>query len=121
MLIACIMMSACSSDDELKLELTGEYLEATTWDAVLTDAQSSTQDSGSDHFVMQFLTKESGTCIAAYGYSDYQGRFSYHITKDMLSFSGSMIGNWSVVEHSKTKMVLRSFQPTELNLVLTKI
>ncbi len=119
--IACILMTACSNDDEPKIELTGEYLEATTWDAQL---DGSTDPSGyplSDHFVMQFLTKDSGKCIPSYGDTAYDGQFTYSITKDMITFNGSIVGNWTVKERNKSKMVLQSFQPNEFTLVLTKM
>ncbi len=119
--IVGLVMTACNNDDEPKIELTGEYLEATTWDAQL---KGSTYPSGyplSDHFVIQFLTKDIGKCIPAYGETDYEGSFIYSIIKDMITFNGSIVGNWTLKEHSKSKMVLQSFQPYEFTLVLTKM
>ena len=118
--IACMIMTACGNDDEPKMELSGEYLEATTWDAEMTDTNYPSS-SHQDHFVMQFLTKDSGKCIATYGDSDYSGNFTYHITKEMITFNGSLVGNWTVKEHTKTTIVLQSFQPKEVVLALTKI
>ena len=34
--ILCLVMAACSNDDDSQFELSGTYLEATTWDAELT-------------------------------------------------------------------------------------
>lgn len=119
--IGCLLLAACSNGDEPKLDLSAEYLEATTWDAELTGTQSPIPDPVSAHFVMQFLTKETGKCIPAYGDSDYEGSFTYNINKDMILFNGSLTGYWSVSEHTKTKIVLRSFQPHEFSLVLTKM
>lgn len=117
----CLIMTACSKDDEPKLELTAEYLEATTWDAELTGTQSPTPNPISAHFVMQFLTKESGKCIPTYGDDTYEGSFSYNITKDMILFNGSLTGYWTVIEHTKTRIKMQSFQPNEFTLVLTKM
>lgn len=119
--IACLLITACSNDDEPQIELTGEYLSATTWDVQL---EGSTYPNGyplSDHFVMQFLTKDSGKCIPSYGENDYDGQFTYSINKDMITFNGSIVGNWTVKERTKTKMTLQSFQPNEFTLVLTKM
>ena len=116
-----IMTSCGSDDDEPNPGLTSAYLEATTWEAQLAGTDYPTQEPVSDHFVMVFLTKESGECIPAYGETDYAGSFSYHITKDMITFSGALIGSWSVVERTDKIMVLRSFRPNEFKLVLTRI
>ena len=118
--ITCLIMTACSNDDEPKFEFTADYLEATTWDAQLTGSTYPNHNPISDHFVMQFLTKESGKCIPTYGDTDYDGLFTYHITKDMILFNGSITGYWTMKEHTATKIVLQSFQPTEFNLILTK-
>ncbi len=117
---ACLIMTACSNDDEPKLELTAEYLEATTWDAELTGTQSPTPNPISAHFVMQFLTKESGKCIPTYGDDTYEGSFTYNITKDMILFNGSLTGYWTVIERTKNKMVLQAYLPNEFNMVLTR-
>lgn len=119
--IACVLMTACSNDDEPKIELTGEYLEATTWDAQLDCSTYPSDYPLSDHFVMQFLTKDSGKCIPSYGDTDYDGQFTYSITKDMITFNGSIVGNWTVKELTKSKMVLQSFQPNEFTLVLSRM
>ena len=119
--IACLLMTACSNDDEPKIELTGEYLEATTWDAQLDGSAYPTGSPLSGHFVMQFLTKDSGKCIPSYGETYYDGEFTYYIRKDMITFNGSLTGNWTVKERTKSKMVLQSFQPYEFTLVLTKM
>lgn len=119
--IACLFIVACSNDDEPKPEISCEYFEATTWDAQL---EGSTYPSGyplSDHFVMQFLTKDRGKCIPSYGDTDYDGQFTYSITKDMITFNGSIVGNWTVKELTKSKMVLQSFQPNEFTLVLSRM
>lgn len=108
------------SEDEPKLELTAEYLEATTWDAELTGTQSPIPEPISAHFVMQFLTKETGKCIPTYGDTDFEGSFTYNITKDMILFNGSLTGYWTVIEHTKIKITLQSFQPHEFKLVLTR-
>ena len=120
MFVAYVVMTACSKDDEPKLELTAEYLEATTWDAELTGTQSPIPDPISAHFVIQFLTKETGECIPTYGDTDYEGAFTYNITKDMILFNGSLTGYWTVIEHTKTKITMQSFQPYEFKLVLTR-
>lgn len=116
-----LFMTACSKDDEPKPELTPEYLEATTWNAELTGTQSPIPNPISAHFVMQFLTKKSGKCIPAYGDTDFEGDFTYNITKDMILFNGSLTGYWTVVEQTKTTIILKSFQPNEYSLVLTRI
>ncbi len=121
MFIVCLFMTACSKDDEPKPELTAEYLEATTWDAELNGSAYPNHTPISSHFVMQFLSKESGKCIPAYDDDSYDGTFRYHITKDMITFNGAFVGNWTVIEHTKTKMVLQAFLPHEFKLVLTKM
>lgn len=118
-LIASVFMTACSNDDDLGLDVTPEYLEATTWDAQMSGI--TTPNPYSDHFVMQFLTKKNGKCIEAYGDTDHSGSFTYQITKNMILFNGSITGYWTIVEHTKSQMVLQSFQPYEFKLVLTKM
>ena len=70
---------------------------------------------------MQFLNKESGKCIPAYGDDSYEGSFRYSIVKDMITFNGSIVGNWTVVERTDKKMVLQAFLPNEFTMVLTKM
>ncbi len=55
-------MTACSNDDEPKLELTAEYLEATTWDAEFSGSGYPNHTPITAHFVMQFLSKQTGKC-----------------------------------------------------------
>ena len=117
---ACLITTACSNDDEPKQELTAEYLEATTWDAELSGSAYPNHTPISAHFVMQFLSKTSGKCIPAYDDDSYEGSFSYSITKDMITFNGSFVGNWTVIERSKTKMILQGYLPNEFKLVLTQ-
>ena len=117
--IACLFMTACGND-EPKPELTADYLEATTWDAQLTGLTYPSSEPLSSHFVMQFLTKDTGKCIPAYGSDIFEGSFTYQITKEMITFNGSLTGNWSLIEKSNTKMVLQAFLPYEFNLVLAK-
>ena len=113
-------MTACSNDDEPKQELTAEYLEATTWDAELTGTKSPIPEPISAHFIMQFLTKETGKCVPTYGDTDYEGPFTYNITKDMILFNGSLTGYWTVTERTKTRIKMQSYQPNEFTLVLTR-
>lgn len=119
MFIACLIMAACSNE-EPGLNLTPDYLEATTWDAELTGTASPIPTPIAAHFVIQFTSKESGKCIPAYDDNTYDGLFTYSINKDMILFNGSLTGYWSLIERTDNKMVLQSFQPKEFNLVLTK-
>lgn len=119
-LIAGLIMAACSNDDEPTSGLTCEYFEATTWDAKLSEKTSPNSSSITSHFIMQFISKSSGKCIAAYGDDSYEGSFTYFINKDMFTFNGSIVGNWTVVKRTNTQIVLQAFLPYENNLVLTK-
>lgn len=120
-LIFSIVMAACSHDDELSLTLTGEYLEATTWDATIVvklDDKMVTES----RFVLEFLSKDSGTCKDTYNEgSYYAGNFKYSITKEMIFFSGSIVGNWIVIDRKKDKIVLRAFLPEENIMTLNKM
>lgn len=126
MFIGCLIVSACSRDeeskveiiDEAKPELTGEYLKNTDWGAKLTSTQPSPNTA---HFVIFFLTNESGQCTPSFGETVYDGPFTYHISNDKITFNGSLEGEWTCVELSKTKMTLQTFRPTESTLVLNKI
>ncbi len=120
MIVASVFITACSNDDEPKQELTAEYLEATTWDAELSGSAYPNHTPISAHFIMQFISKESGKCIPAYDDDTYDGSFRYSITKDMITFNGAFVGNWTVTERTKSKMVLQAFLPNEFNLVLTR-
>ncbi len=118
--IACFILTACSNDDEPKQELTAEYLEATTWDAELSGSAYPNHTPITAHFVMQFLSKNSGKCIPAYDDDSYEGSFIYGITKDMITFNGAFVGNWTVIERKKNKIVLQAYLPNEFNMVLTR-
>ncbi len=118
--IACFILTACSNDDEPKQELTAEYLEATTWDAELSGSAYPNHTPITAHFVMQFLSKNSGKCIPAYDDDSYEGSFTYGITKDMITFNGAFVGNWTVIERKKNKIVLQAYLPNEFNMVLTR-
>ena len=120
-LIVSKVMTACGHDDELSLTLTGEYLEATTWDATIVvklDDKMVTES----RFVLEFLSKDSGTCKDTYNEGSYYvGNFKYSITKEMIFFSGSIVGNWTVIERKKDKIVLRAFLPEENIMTLNKM
>lgn len=118
MLLVCLITTACSNDDEPNPEFSAEYLEATTWDAELTGI--TTPEPYSAHFVMQFLSKKNGKCIPAYGNDDYEGSFTYFVNKEMITFNGSIVGNWNVMNQTKTTIILQSYLPYEYKLVLTK-
>ncbi len=120
LLFACLIMTSCSNDDEPKPELTAEYLEATTWDAELSGSAYPNHTPISAHFVMQFLSKNSGKCIPAYDDDSYEGSFTYGITKDMITFNGAFVGNWTVTERMKNGMILQAYMPNEFTLVLTR-
>ncbi|MDE6369011.1 MAG: hypothetical protein K2K94_07220, partial [Muribaculaceae bacterium] len=53
--------------------------------------------------------------------SYYAGNFKYSITKEMIFFSGSIVGNWTVIERKKDKIVLRAFLPEENIMTLNKM
>ena len=99
--LACIFMTACNNDDEPKMKFTGEYLEATTWDAQLNGSAYPNHTPISSHFVIQFLTKQSGKSIPAYGDESYEGSFTYNISKNMITFNGSIVGNWTVIDQNR--------------------
>ena len=120
-LILSMVMAACSHDDELSLTLIGEYLEATTWDATVAVKLNDLMVTES-RFVLEFLSKDSGTCKDTYNEgSYYAGNFKYSITKEMIFFSGSIVGNWTVIERKKDKIVLRAFLPEENIMTLNKM
>lgn len=121
MVIGCLIMVACSNDDEPKSGITSDYLEATMWDAELTGSAYPNHTPISAHFVMTFLNKESGKCIPAYDDDSYEGSFVYSVNKDMITFNGSITGNWFVVKRTKTQIVLRAYLPNEFNLVLNEL
>ncbi len=123
MIVAFVMLFAlqsCSNDDEPKQELTAEYLEATTWDAQLSGSAYPNHTPITAHFIMQFLSLKSGKCIPAYDDDSYEGSFTYSITKNMITFNGAFVGNWTVIERTKNKMVLQAFMPNEFIMVLTR-
>lgn len=120
LLIACLFVTACSDDDEQSLILNGDYLEATTWDATI-DAKSEDGSVYSNHFIMEFLSKDQGVCKDTYNENGHEGNFKYSITKEMITFSGSIVGNWTVIEHKKDKIVMRAFLPHEEIMTLTKL
>ena len=124
--IVYLIMTACSKneelkfeiDDEPKLELTGEYLKGSDWSAKLISTNSSASTS---HFVIYFLTNKSGQCKPYYGEIEHDGPFSYQISDEIITFNGSLEGEWTCIEFTKTKLILQSFKPNEYNLVLNKI
>lgn len=120
-LILCMAISSCSHDDELSLILTGEYLEATSWNATIVVKLDDLMVTES-RFVLEFLSKDSGACKDTYhDGSYYAGSFKYSITKEMIFFNGSIVGNWTVIEHKKDKIVLRAYLPEENIMTLDKI
>lgn len=119
--ILCMTFVACSNNDDLSLTLTGEYLEATTWDATIVVKLDDFKVTES-RFVLEFLSKDSGTCKDTYHEgSYYAGNFKYSITKEMIFFNGSITGNWSVIERKKDKIVMRAFLPEENIMTLNKM
>lgn len=122
LLPAGLFLAACSDDQDCGLQLGPQDLAQTTWNGRDVCYEGETPI-GTTSFIVEFRTETSGRYI----YLDQEGvpsdsnSLTYNIQGQQISFSGAIVGTWTVIERTRSAITLRAFQPKEHRLFLEKI
>lgn len=121
LIICSISIISCDSNDEPNIEMKPTDLLQTTWYGV-DNAYNDNQVIGKTNFILEFLTESTGTYIFVnengepYG----NGNFQYKIDGRIITFSGAIVGNWTIIEKSNKSITLQSFLPEKHIIILTQ-
>lgn len=122
LLIALIWaaFTSCSSNDEPSIEK--DSLAQTTW-AGTDVCYENDEEIASTPFIVNFLTdtKAQYIFVDENGNPYGDGELKYAIKGEIIYFSGAIVGEWTIVEYNKNRMVLRSFQPKLHIMTLERI
>lgn len=121
----CIMMCACSDDDEPKIDNAEKELIATSWKGNMI-GEKSDGSTIKTQVIVQFLTSDEGQFIELddKGLPIYGGggnNLYYHFERNIISFSGAMTGQWTITTLTKKRLVMESFNPYKVVLELERI
>lgn len=121
LLLAFIISFLVGCEDESELNISSKDLVQTTWTGV-ESVYSNEDVIGNTNFILQFLTQSEGTYIFVddsgepYG----NGKFWYKIDRQIMTFEGAIVGNWTIMENSKDQIVLQEYRPQKSILVLKR-
>lgn len=121
LIIYSISIISCDSNDEPNIEMNPSDLLQTTWFGV-DNAYKDDQVVSKTDFILEFLTESTGTYIFVnengepYG----NGNFQYKIDGRIITFSGAIVGNWTIIEKSNKSITLQSFLPEKHIIILTQ-
>ena len=126
LLLSIGLLASCSDDDnDSEPTLTASELLQTTWDVCVCDYDVDGKEVINEEcLIVEFLTETQGKSINGKG-SGYPSEVSdlfYHIDGRIITFKNSaLVGNWTVIEKSKNRIVLQSYRPEKSVAALTKL
>ena len=112
-----LFMSSCDDKEEPTLSLSPSDLVQTTWYGTDND-----QETGTINFILEFLSSSNGTYIFVdeKGQPYGNGSFKYQIKGKIISFSGAIVGDWTIIERTDQRIVLQAFLPQKHIMSLLK-
>lgn len=120
--ITALSIISCDDKDKPTLTLSPSELFQTTWSGTDTAFEEG-YESDTINFILEFNSTSSGTYIFVdengnpYG----NGSFKYQINGRILSFTGALVGDWSIIEKNDNRIILQAFLPQKHIIVLTKM
>ena len=120
--ILVLLLSSCDNKEEPTLYLSPSDLVQTTWYGSETSFDND-QETGTINFILEFLSSSNGTYIFVDEKGDPYGNgsFKYQIKGKIISFSGAIVGDWTIIERSDQRIVLQAFLPQKHIMSLSKI
>lgn len=122
-LLMCMVMCACSDDDEPKLDNAASELLSTSW----SGHEISYGDDGTVYkrqVILQFLHSDNGQFIPF----DDEGNpregnnsVSYHFDRNVITFNGAQVGQWTITKLTKKHLEMEAFRPNKSRLILERI
>lgn len=107
----CIMMCACSDDDEPKINNAEKELIATSWQGYMINYVDG--NVYRHPVIMQFLYPTEGIYVQFddEGNPSDASRMSYKFERNVVSFGGAVTGDWTITKLTKKHLVLEAFEP----------
>lgn len=114
-------LSGCDDEEDAKISL-ADVLYQTVWDVTETVYDNEDNIVVQTSSVLQFFSDSQGVEIRKDDSGDYDSTwdFNYEINDDVLIFSGSLVGQWLVVEYTEDRIVLQSYLPEKHVMTLEK-
>lgn len=115
--ILLVLISSCNDEEG---PLSPSDLVQTTWYGTDTSFDNY-QETGQTKFILEFLSYPNGTYIFVdengnpYG----NGSFKYQIKGNIISFSGAIVGDWTIIERNNNKIILQTFIPQKHQMSLS--
>lgn len=125
LLLSIGLLASCSDDDnDSEPTLTASELLQTTWNACVCDYDAAGKEVvNEEYLIVEFLTETQGKSINGEGSGGPSAVWdlSYCIDGRIITFKDSaLVGNWTVIEKSKNRIVLQSYRPEKSVATLTK-
>lgn len=119
-------MASCSDENnDSEPTLTASELLQTTWNACVCDYDADRKEVvHEEYLIVEFLTETQGKSINGEGSGDPSAVWDlyYYIDDRIITFEDSaLIGNWTVIEKSKNRIVLQSYRPEKSVATLTRL
>lgn len=117
-----LFLSSCDDKEEPTLSLSPSDLVQTSWYGTDTSFDNN-QETGTINFILEFLSSSNGTYIFVDEKGDPYGNgsFKYQIKGKIISFSGAIVGDWTIIERNNQRIVLQAFRPQKHIMYLTKM
>lgn len=126
LLLSIGLLASCSDDDnDTEPTLTASELLQTTWNACVCDYDADGKEVvNEEYLIVEFLTETQGKSINGESSGDPSAVWDlyYCIDGRIITFKNSaLVGNWTVIEKSKNRIVLQSYRPEKSVATLTKL
>lgn len=126
LLLSIGLLASCSDDDnDSEPTLTASELLQTTWNACVCDYDAAGKEVvNEEYLIVEFLTETQGKSINGEGSGGPSAVWDlcYYIDGRIITFeSSALVGNWTVIEKSKNRIVLQSYRPEKSVATLTKL
>lgn len=106
--ILSVVLISCSDDDDNHFRFNEESLKQTVWEGTFIETNDDEVAIETKKIVFQFYTTEKGQYIInEEGHETVMWDFNYFIDDKIIKISnGSLLGNYTLLEFSKDKMIL---------------
>lgn len=106
--ILSVVLISCSDDDDNHFRFNEESLKQTVWEGTFIETNDDEVAIETKKIVFQFYTTEKGQYIInEEGHETVMWDFNYLIDDKIIKISnGSLLGNYTLLEFSKDKMIL---------------
>lgn len=123
-LLTIVSLAACGGDDDGQEPVfsSDNELTQTTWNCVRKDYKDGGKVSES-HYIMQFVSEEDVVMYLVNENDDAYGKeedFYSLDNKYLVFYQSRWRGNWTLIKKSSKRIVLRRYEQTEQELIMTR-